>query len=108
MKRSEIRCPRCNGVPNTIHIVGLSPFQKLAYAVVECWSGNLKKRSHHHYFLAEIPLLKGEPVNFDEKLAHELASLVCAKTIDLAQNPYLAQFLKDQNIEIDAEAIEAA
>ena len=102
MRVSDIRCPRCNGVRNNSWFAGLSPNQKNAYFVIECWSGDLQKRSYHHLFLVHVPLLKGEPYNFDEKLAHEIERIL-PKDLDLEKNPHIAKFLEEQGIEILVE-----
>lgn len=102
MRTKDIRCPRCNGVPNSIYYVGLSPYHKYAYAVVECWSGDLKKHSKHHIFFTKIPLLQGEGYNFDEKLAHEIEDIL-PKEFDAEKYEHITKFLHEEGIELEGE-----
>lgn len=102
MKTRDIRCPKCNGVVNKMWLVGLSQNIQYAIFIVECWSGELTKRSYHHIFKVRIPLLEGEPYNFDEKLAHEIEKIL-PQNFDSQKYRHITQFLEEQNIEILGE-----
>ena len=65
MRVANIRCPYCDGVVNNMwfsHLMG-----DYAIFIVECWSGDLKKRSHHHLFKATIKLREVKE-NFEQRM----------------------------------------
>lgn len=65
MRTTQIRCPTCNGVVNKMwfsHRIG-----EYAFFIVECWSGDLKKKSYHHLFEVKVKLAKAVE-DLDEKL----------------------------------------
>ena len=65
MRTTQIRCPRCNGPVNKMwfsHRLG-----DYVFFIVECWSGDLNKKSYHHLF--EVKIRLGKPAeDLDEKM----------------------------------------
>ena len=60
--RKKIKCPMCEGPPNNMFFshIEKSPDKKREFAVfvIECWSGDLTKKSIYHFFKARVKLPK--------------------------------------------------
>jgi hypothetical protein len=72
MRITQIRCPICNGEVNKMwfsHRVG-----EYAFFIVECWSGDLHKKSYHHLFEAKVKLTKMTE-DLDEKILEILKDI---------------------------------
>jgi len=72
MRTSNIRCPYCNGVVNKMwfsHRAG-----EYAFFIVECWSGDLKKKSYYHLFEVKVKLTQITQ-DLDQKLLEILSDI---------------------------------
>lgn len=78
MRTTQIKCPVCGGPVNNMwfsHRVG-----SYAFFIVECWSGDLNKKSHHHLFEVQVKLDKVVK-DYDEQLLqilHDIETEVMA------------------------------
>jgi len=72
MRTSNIRCPYCNGVVNKMwfsHRVN-----EYVFFIVECWSGDSKKKSYHHLFEVKVKLTQVTQ-DLDQKLLEILSDI---------------------------------
>ncbi len=54
MKRSDIKCPICQGIVNEMWFDSSSSTESMASFIVECWSGDTNTKSYHHLFRVKV------------------------------------------------------
>lgn len=55
--RKLLTCPYCGGPPNNYKPIGMEGrHTNRVKVLVECWSGDLNKPSHHHLFVVTLKL----------------------------------------------------
>ena len=86
MGTNLIKCPKCGGPVNKLWLSSVDHLKNVAVFVAECWSGDLKKRSHYHIFLVSVKLA-GKVEHGDEVItvSEELARALEAGNIDVEE-----------------------